>query len=117
MNMQKYSPWHVTRTEQLEGGVEDEDYSDDDMDQQATVEMNEWELLSQLGLINNLNLNELDVLGRHDFANNHTWENHNVPSNLHDIAVPFLHTSNMSHQDVHSPSPTYHQNYTLSSQQ
>lgn len=86
------------------------------MERHDSLQYNEWKFLSQLGLAHGYNLNDLDMLGKCEFYNNHPWEEHNVPSNLNDHAIQFIHRSKMVGLVPHS---TYisTSNYSLSHHQ
>jgi hypothetical protein len=43
------------------------------------MEINEWELLSILIPTTNIDFNELDILGIHDFDTNYCWNNPEIP--------------------------------------
>lgn len=70
-----------------------------------------------MSLYNNSNFNELDLLGKRDFDNNHNWEGHNVPSQLHEDANQFVHKTKMSQQAIHPPTYDTNDNYELSPKQ
>ena len=46
------------------------------MDMPDIVQMNEWELSTQMGINYSINLNELNILGKHDFDKINKWEEH-----------------------------------------
>lgn len=75
MNTQKYNAWHVNHTEQIEDVIEEENYSDKNIEKQESLQMDEWKLFSQMGLANSVKFNELEMLGRCDFDINNKWEN------------------------------------------
>ena len=91
LKIETYNVWHVDRTDQDDEILEEENDSNGDMDIQYSMQLNEWEFLSQLCLASSSSLNDLDMLGKRDFDNNHPWEDHNVPLNLHDHAIQFIH--------------------------
>ena len=43
------------------------------------IEINEWELLSILISATNIEFNELDILGNHEFDTNYCWNNPKIP--------------------------------------
>lgn len=49
--------------------------------------LNEWELVPQMGLDNNIKLSELNMSGKHDYENSHTREKLNVPLYYHERII------------------------------
>ena len=44
--------------------------------------MDEWELLSQIKPGNNSQIDDLEMLGHHDFDKNHNWTHNNITTDL-----------------------------------
>ena len=55
-----------------------------------SVDMHEWKFLSQLHPGNNLEVDDLDMLGHRDFDSNHNWNHTTIPSTLHETAENFI---------------------------
>lgn len=54
----------------MEANTDDEEDTCNEVNTTNTLELNEWEMLSQMGITNNVNLDELQILGRRDFDSN-----------------------------------------------
>lgn len=77
--------------------------------------MNEWELFLQMGPSNNINVHELDLLGRREFDSSYKWEQLVVPQELHEIATQFINMKKTCSHERHTPSKYVVPDYTLSS--
>lgn len=102
---------HVDHTKQIEVISEDENGSNGEVDRPNIVPMNEWELLSQMGLANSVNLNEFGLLGKRDFNNTNRWDENNVPSHLHETIIQFVKVYKTLLRHIHYMiilKPTYH---------
>jgi hypothetical protein len=60
------------------------------------MDINEWELLSRLILVANIDFNELDILGIHDFDTNYCWDNPEIPEAVLNSAPQFIETNRPS---------------------
>ena len=60
--------------------------------------MSEWELLSQLHPGNNLQLDDLDMLGHHDFDTNHNWGHTHIPLHLQNSTISIIDLNRSSNQ-------------------
>ena len=60
--------------------------------------MSEWELLSQLHPGNNLQLDDIDILGHRNFDANHNWGHMHIPLHLQNSAISFLDLNRSSNQ-------------------
>ena len=70
-----------------------------------------------MGLGNSFNLNELDMLGKWDFDNNHKWKECNVPSKLHSISTQFIHRNNLVDTNLYPSTSSSSHNYILLQEQ
>lgn len=70
-----------------------------------------------MGLINNINLHELQILSRRDFDNNNEWDQHSVDLDLHAIAIHFINMNNLCNQNENIAISFDVPNYTLSPKQ
>ncbi len=57
------------------------------------MEINEWELLSQLHPTNELLINDLDMLGLRGFDDTHNWNHTTIPLDLQNSAIQFIENS------------------------
>ena len=80
--------------------------------------MDEWELVSQMRLGNNIQVDRLEMLGHREFDKNHNWSHNNIPTHLHETTTSFIDLNRLSiqlHEDIpsfsnspNSLSPTQH---------
>ena len=76
----------------------------DDLQNPQPMQLDEWELLSQLHPTNDIQISDLDILGRHDFDKNHNWHDTTIPLIYLELAINFI-QNNRSHH--HLPQPSY----------
>lgn len=117
MSLQKYNVWHIDCKEQTENDLGEDIKSEDEPSLQDPPQLHEWELISNMSHSNNLNFNELDLLGKHDFDKNHNWEGHNVSSQLYEDANQFVPRTKISQQANQPPKHEYNCHYKLSPKQ
>lgn len=98
------------------------DYEEDlddtsEVDMINTNQVNEWELLLQMGLVGAENLNSLEMIGRHDFDNIKKWDECSIPPHLHNVAEHLISTRKTSQRDDQSILQEHAQLYPLSPKQ
>ncbi|XP_059076335.1 uncharacterized protein LOC131875721 [Cryptomeria japonica] len=54
------------------------------------MEMQEWELLSRMGITSHNDIDKNEMLGRREFDHNYKWDEITVPNDLHDMALEFI---------------------------
>ena len=67
--------------------------------------MDEWELLSQMRPGNKIQVNDLEIIGHHEFDKNHNWSHNNIPTHLHETTTSFIDLNHLSiqlHEDIPS---------------
>ena len=62
-------------------------------EEEEIMQMNEWKMLSQIGISHNIRLDELDMLGKRDFDNNNKWDQIIIPKHLREIATKIINTN------------------------
>ena len=68
--------------------------------------MDEWELLSQMRPSNNIQVNDLEMLGHREFDKNHNWSHNNIPTHLHVTTTSFIDLNRLSIQ-LHEDTPSF----------
>ena len=68
------------------------------------MQLDEWELLSQLHPTNDMQISDLDILGHRDFEKNHNWDDTTIPLILQELAIEFIQNNRLDH---HLPQPSY----------
>ena len=82
-----YNPWHVDREPSPPPTISVDTPPPDEDHPTSSINLSEWELLSQLHPGNNLQLDDLDMLGHRNFDTNHNWGHTQIP----------LHFAKLSH--------------------
>jgi hypothetical protein len=82
-----YTPWHVDHKPPTPLPIAQENAFGDEMKTPHPMDLDEWEILSQLHPTNNIQISDLDMLGHHDFDNNHNWNTTSIPFNLQEISI------------------------------
>lgn len=85
-----YRAWHVHRSPEEPPFVESNDVGILEMKNHHSMDMDEWKFLSQLHPSNDILLDNLDMLGHHNFDANHNWVYSLIASNLQEIAIFFV---------------------------
>jgi hypothetical protein len=99
-----YTPWHVNHKPPTPLPIAQENAFIDEMKTPHPMDLDEWEMLSQLHPTNDIQISDLDMLGHHDFDNNHNWNTTSIPFNLQEIAIQFIENNHSHHQ---LPQPCY----------
>ena len=76
----------------------------DNLQYPQPMQLDEWELLSQLHPTNDMQVSDLDILGRRDFDKNHNWHDTTTPLHLQELAIDFIQNNRSDH---HLPQPSY----------
>jgi hypothetical protein len=87
MKSATYTVWHVDRSDANDASSENDTLFDSYAERDDIVPVNEWEMLSHMGLPYITILNELDLLGKCDFDNNNNLEGHTIPTHLHENTI------------------------------
>ena len=87
MNTIGYIVWHVIHANDFGNNFEEEDDNEEEnegnQDTNDVLGAYEWELLSQMGPLCTIVLNELNMLGRSKFDINNNWDYITIPPFLH----------------------------------
>ena len=94
--------WHVDRLIVTKDDHEDDSSDTSEVDPIKTSDLDEWEMLSQMGVHGGENLNALEMLGRCDFDNINNWGECSIPSHLYKIVEHFIRTKKTSRRDEQS---------------
>ena len=78
------------------------------------MDMSEWEILSHLHPGNNIQVDELDMLGHHDFETNHYQDKTHVPLHLQGSDISFIDVNRSSNQIPTPPCSTFNSPNCLS---
>lgn len=70
-----------------------------------------------MGPSQSITINELDMLGRHDFDNKKNWVENTIPQNLHAIKIHFINMSKINTEDGNILAKEHVPNYPLLAQQ
>jgi DNA replication protein DnaC len=82
-----------------------------------TIELNEWQLFSQMGPSSSVSVSELDMLGRCEFDQNNRWDLIIIPEPLHIIATQFINENKTNWQEESMLSNFDIPSYILSTKQ
>ena len=93
-----YKPWHQHCTLSNIESVADDTSTINETNPLDTMEINEWELLSQLHPTNELFINDLDMLGLRGFDDTHNWNHTTIPLDLQNNAIQFIENSCSIHR-------------------
>ena len=74
-----YTPWHVDRKPIEPISLSKDTMVFDGLQNLQPMQLDEWELLSQLHPTNDIQISDLDILGHHDFDKNHNWHDTTIP--------------------------------------
>ena len=101
-----YNPWHVNRQPSPPPTISIDTPPPHEDHPACSIDMSEWELLSQLHPGNNLQLDDLDMLGHRDFDTNHNWGHTHIPLHLQNLTISFLDLNRSSNQAELQPFST-----------
>jgi len=93
-----YKPWHQHRTLSDIESVTNDTSTIHETNPPDTMEINEWELLSQLHPTNELFINDLDMLGLRGFDDTHNWNHTTIPLDLQNNATQFIENNYSIHR-------------------
>ena len=105
-----YTPWHVHRENENPQTPHTKDQSTSDTPPDS-MQMHDWKILSQLHLCYNIEVDDLDMIGYHDFDANHNWSHTTIPLYSQEIAINFVEFNCSTIQNQHhyfQPSPRSH---------
>ena len=81
------------------------------------MDLNEWELLSQLYPTDELLINEIQMLGLRGFDDNHNWNDATIPLHLQEIGAHFIENNHSLHHIIQTNTNTLKCLSSLSSMQ
>ena len=99
MNTTRYTMWHVSRTNDIGNNSKEDDIEEENEGNQDTNDVLgacEWELLSQMGPLCTMVLDELNMLRRHEFDINNNWDHSTIPPFLHTNETQFIYDNKTS---------------------
>ena len=92
-----YNPWHVDRKPIDPISLPEDTMVTDNLQYPQPMQLDEWELLSQLHPTNDMQLSDLDNLGRCDFDKNHNWHDTTIPLDLQELSIDFIQNNRSEH--------------------
>ena len=75
----------------------------DNLQNPQPMQLDEWELLSQLHPANDMQISDLDILGRCDLDKNHNWHDTTIPLHLQELAIDFIQNNHSDHHLLNHP--------------
>ena len=85
-----YIVFHINRVQNIPTAEPEDDTDNDDLEILEDPDLYEWELLSQMGASNNLNIDDLDMLGKRDIDINYSWNTNNIFHQLDESTTTFI---------------------------
>ena len=79
--------WHVERVQEKPSTPPFDDSKYGPAPFPLAHPIDERELLSQTQPRNNLHIDDLEMLGHHDFDKNHNWAHNNIATHLHETTI------------------------------
>ena len=70
------------------------------------MDMYEWEILSHLHPKNNIQVDDLDILGHRDIDTKHNWAHSQIPLHLQEYVISFIDVNRSSNQIPTPPCST-----------
>ena len=104
-----YVVWHVERTQEQPSTPVSDDSNSNAVTFPFPHSMDEWELLSQMRPGNNIQIDDLEMLGHRDFEKNHYWTHNNITTHFHETTTSFIDLNRLSTQ-LHEDTPSFPHN-------
>ena len=93
MKLINYHAWHVDNLIVTESDHEEDLNNTSKVDPRNASSLDEWELLSQMGVVGGENLNALEILAQLDFDNINNWDECSISPHLHNTIKHFISTN------------------------
>ena len=117
MQSTNYTVFHINRVQNIPTAEPEDDTDNDDLEILEDPDLYEWELLSQMGASNNLNIDDLDMLGKRDIDINYSWNTNNVCHQLDESATTFISKGKLDTNNIISAFKATHQTFQLGQKQ
>ena len=108
-----YTPWHVHRENEHPQSPPTEDQTTANTPP-ASMQMNEWQILSQLHPSYNIAIDDLNMIGYLDFDVNHNWSQNIIPPPLQETTSNFIDFNHSAIQNQHHSFSDLPNDHTLS---
>lgn len=95
-----YEPWHQHRTLSDIDPLANDNSNIHEFHPPDIMDLNEWELLSQLYPTDELLINDLQMLGLRGFDENHNWNHTAIPLHLQEIGPQFIENNHSVHRII-----------------
>ena len=88
--------WHIEHTEEEPSTPLSDGSNFDAITFPLSHTMDEWELLSEMRPGNNIEVNDLEMLGHREFDKSHNWSHSNICTKLHETTTSFIDLNRLS---------------------
>ena len=90
--------WHVEHIQEEPSTPPSDDSNSDPSPFPLAHPMDEWELIYKMRPGSKIHINDLEMLGHHDFDKNHNWTHNNIATHLHETTISFIDLNRLSTQ-------------------